>query len=58
MLGPILFIMPMNNVVENIKHSKICLFTDDIMLYKEILSERDVQQLQEDLKSSLQWEST
>ena len=35
----------MNEVVDNIKHSKIRLFADDIILYKEITSERNGQQL-------------
>ena len=29
-LGPVLFIIYMNDVIENIKHSKIRLFADDI----------------------------
>ena len=53
-LGPILFIY-MDDVVDNIKHSKIYLFADDIILYKEITSERDVQQLQGDLQSLQLW---
>jgi len=57
-LGPILFIIYMNDVVDNIKYSKIRLFADDIILYKEIETERDVQQLQEDLNSLQQWEAT
>ena len=54
-LGPILFIIYMNDVVDNIKHGTICQFADDIILYKQILSERDVQQLQEDLKLLELW---
>ena len=50
-LGPILFIIYINDVIENIKHSKIRLFADDIVLYKEISAVRDAQQLQEDLES-------
>ena len=30
-MGPILFIIYMNDVIENIKHSKIRLFADDII---------------------------
>jgi len=45
----------MNDVIENIKHSKIRLFADDI-LYKEITTVRDAEQLQEDLKSLQLWE--
>ena len=53
----LLFIIYMNDVADNIKHSKIRLFADGniIILYKEIMSEVDVQKLQEDLKS---WENT
>ena len=57
-LGPILFIIYMNDVIENIKHSKIWLFADDIILYKEITTFRDAQQLQEDLESLQLWEGT
>ena len=57
-LGPILFIIYMNDVIENIKHSKIRLFADDIILYKEITTLRDAQQLQEDLESLQLWEGT
>ena len=48
----------MNDVIENIKHSKIRLFADDIILYKEITTLRDAQQLQEDLESLQLWEGT
>ena len=54
-LGPILFIIYMNDVVDNIKHSKIRLFADNIILYKEIMSVSDIQ-LQEDLQSLQLWE--
>ena len=57
-LGPTLFIIYMNNVADNIQHSTICLFADDTILYKEIMSEVDVQKLQEDLKSLELWENT
>ena len=59
-LGPILFIIYINDVIENIKHSKIRLFADNkiIVLYKEISAMRDAQQLQEDLESLQLWEGT
>ena len=41
----------MNDAIKNIKHSKIQLFADDIISYKEITTVTDVQQLQEDLES-------
>ena len=48
----------MNDVIENIKHSTIWLFADDIILHKEIttVNVRDAQQLQEDLESLQLWE--
>ena len=48
----------MNDVIDNIKHSKIRLFADDIILYKEITTVRDAKQLQEDLESLQLWEGT
>ena len=48
----------MNDVIEDIKHSKIRLFADDIMVYKEITTVRDAKQLQEDLESLQLWEGT
>ena len=57
-MDPILFIIYINDVIENIKHSKIWLFADDIALYKEISAVRDAQQLQEDLESLQLWEGT
>ena len=49
-LGPILFIIYINDIIENIKHSKILLFADDIVLYKETSAVRDTQKLQENLE--------
>jgi len=47
----------MNDVVDNVKYSKIRLFADDI-LYREISSSHDAQFLQNDLKSLQDWEDT
>ena len=47
-----------NDVIENIKHGKIWLFADDIVLHKEISAVKDAQQLQEDLESLQLWEGT
>ena len=45
----------MNDVADNIKYSKIRLFADDIILYKEVIT-TDAQLLQDDLKSLQNWE--
>jgi len=55
-LGPTLFLIYMNDVVDNVKYSKIRLFADDIILYREISSSHDTQLLQNDLKSLQEWE--
>ena len=42
-LGPILFLVYINNIVNNITLSLLlCLFADDCLLYRIIQSERDV----------------
>ena len=55
-LGPTLFLIYMNNVADNKKYSKIRLFADDIILYKEVTTTNDAQLLQDDLKSLQCWE--
>ena len=55
-LGPVLFKIYMNDVIGNIKHGNIQLFADDIILYKEITTLKDAQQLQEDLEPLQLWE--
>ena len=49
-MGPVLFIIYMNDVIENIKHSKIQLFADDIkkLLQLEVptTSRRSIESLQ------------
>ena len=50
-LGPHLFIIFINDITEVIKYSNILLFTDDAKLYKRINNDRDVGQLQRDIRS-------
>ena len=40
-LGPTLFLIYINDIVDNIHHSKIRLFADDIILYKQVSSVND-----------------
>ena len=55
-LGPTLFLIYINDIVDNIHHSKIRLFTDDIILYKQVSHINDADCLQSDLESLQHWE--
>ena len=55
-LGPILFHIYFNDIVDHIKHGTIRLFADDIVLYKQVLSLQDAKNLQSDLASLQEWE--
>jgi hypothetical protein len=55
-LGPILFLIYINDLPEYIKHSCIRLFADDSMIYRQIKSQSDCLKLQEDLEAAIKWE--
>ena len=55
-LGPILFLIFINDLLDNIK-SSVCLFADDCVLYRNIHSLQDLLILQEDLDSLGLWEA-
>ena len=55
-LGPILFLIFINNLPDNIR-SSVRLFADDCVLYRNIYSIQDCLTLQEDLTSLGQWEA-
>ena len=55
-LGPLLFLIYINDIVENIS-SKIRLFADDCLLYRIITSVHDTTALQKDLDTLTQWAS-
>ena len=54
-LGPILFILFINDLESCIKHSSVRFFADDTRISKQISSENDVNLLQEDLDNTIQW---
>ena len=54
-LGPILFILFINDIETCIKHSKVHLFADDTRIRKEITCMGDVAKLQEDLFNVSIW---
>ena len=55
-MGPIFFLLYINDITKVIKHSEICLFADDTVIYN---SNKDYQlaenELQEDLNSVNTW---
>ena len=53
-LGPILFLIYVNDITENIK-CNIRLFADDCLLYKELTRDSDCKILQDDLSTLCQW---
>ena len=56
-LGPMLFLLYINDITEDIS-SSIRLFADDCLVYKEITSPEDSKTLQEDLDKLVHWGNT
>lgn len=54
-IGPTLFIMYINDIFECIHHSEILLFADDCKIFKEINTDIDCQQLQDDFNRLIEW---
>ena len=55
-LGPILFLVYINDFHEYLKHSTLRLFRDGSIIYKKIHSINDARELQEDLEAAARWE--
>ena len=55
-LGPVLFLIFINNLPDNIR-SSVRLFADDCVLYRNINSPKYCELLQEDLNSLARWET-
>ena len=54
-LGPLLFLLYIDDLHSIVKHSKLKLYADDVALYREIKSEADCQLLQDDLDLICGW---
>ena len=54
-LGPLLFLKYINDLPDDLA-SNACLFTDDCVVYRPIVSPTDCEILQQDLKSLKKWE--
>lgn len=54
-LGPLLFAIFINDMVEVVKHSKITLFADDCRIMKRVKSQKDYEELQHDLTEMCSW---
>ena len=53
-LGPILFSIFINDLPTRV-HSKVCLFADDCILYRQVKDQTDTSALQRDLQNLQEW---
>jgi hypothetical protein len=56
-LGPLLFLIFIDDLEASLKHSILRIFADDSKLVKEVENENDHQKLQEDLNTAIEWAS-
>ena len=54
-LGPVLFVVFINTIVSDIKHSEVYLFADDTKLFRGIYNPSDCVLLQEDINNISEW---
>lgn len=54
-LGPLLFLIFINDIKNHIQYSKFLMFADDFKLFLEISSNSDCQKLQQDINSIYDW---
>ena len=57
-LGPLMFLLYINDIGDNLNHSTIRLFADDCLLYKTISNQDDAGRLQDDLDKVQEWTDT
>lgn len=56
-LGPLLFLIYIDDLESTLKHSLLRIFADDSKMVKEIKDQNDHQDLQEDLNTAITWAS-
>ena len=54
-LGPVLFVVFINTIVDTIKESEVYIFADDTKLWKGIFSDQDCVLLQSDIHNATSW---
>ena len=54
-LGPLLFLIYINDLETSLKHSTLRIFADDSKIVREIESEADHDKVQDDLQLSIEW---
>ena len=57
-LGPLMFLLYINDIGDNLNHSTIRLFADDCLLYKTVSNQDDADRLQDDLDKVQEWTDT
>ena len=57
-LGPILFLVMINDINENIGRSDVSLFCEDTRIMRPISVEEDVEHLQDDLEALYNWQKS
>ena len=55
LLGPVLFLLFVNDLLETVTFSKVSMYADDTKVFKEIERLKDASALQADLKSITCW---
>ena len=56
-LGPLMFLLFINDLPEYVENSRVRLFADDCVLYKTVSEQEDATSLQKDLDALQKWES-
>ena len=57
-LGPLMFLLYINDIGDHLNHSPIRLFADDCLLYRTISNQDDADRLQDDLDKLQEWTET